>query len=276
MARFKRIDAGAWRRIAAASWRPPQDPTILGSLTLDARPVSAYIARLREQTGVRVTVTHIVGRALARALGECPEINGRLVGTRFYLRDTVDVFFQIVASSENGDADLSGAKIEGADHKSTWEIAKELSAKAEAVRARKDAQFEKTKKTARKLPGPFLRLGLWFANWCDTHGIALRGLPRDPFGSAMVTNVGMFGIDVGYAPLFPVGGPPIVVLVGAITDEPACVDGRVIARPTLRLHATFDHRFVDGYHAGALARAMRRVLDDPAQLDPPLPLSVVS
>ena len=273
MARFKRIDAGAWRRIAAASWRPPQDPTILGSLTLDARPVTATIAKLREQTGVRVTVTHIVGRAVARALGECPEINGRLVGTRFYQRDSVDVFFQIVA--EEG-ADLSGAKIENADHKSTWEIAKELQARAEAVRAKKDAQFEKTKKTARSLPGPFLRLGLRFAHWCDVHGIALPGVPRDPFGSAMVTNVGMFGIDVGYAPLFPVGGPPIVVLVGAVSDEAACVDGQVIARPTLRLHATFDHRFVDGYHAGVLARAMRRLLEDPAQLDPKLPVSVVS
>jgi hypothetical protein len=36
----------------------------------------------------------------------------------------------------------------------------------------------------------------------------------------------------------------------------------------MRLHATFDHRFVDGYHAGVLARAMRRLLSDPAQLDP--------
>lgn len=273
MARFKRIDAPAWRRIAAAAWHSPQDPTILGSLAVDARPVLAYINKLRERTGVRVTVTHIVGRAVARALGECPEINGRLVGTRFYLRDSVDIFFQIVADEG---ADLSGAKIEAAAQKSTWEIAKELQAKAEAVRAKKDAQFEKTKKTARRLPGPFLRLALRFANWCDTHGIALPGVPRDAFGSAMVTNVGMFGIDVGYAPLFPVGGPPIVILVGAVSEEPAVVDGAVIARPTLRLHATFDHRFVDGYHAGVLARAMRRLLDDPSQLDPKLPEAVVS
>ena len=43
----------------------------------------------------------------------------------------------------------------------------------------------------------------------------------------------------------------------------------MVARPTLRLHATFDHRFIDGFHAGVLARAMRRVLMDPQTLDPP-------
>jgi pyruvate dehydrogenase E2 component (dihydrolipoamide acetyltransferase) len=92
-------------------------------------------------------------------------------------------------------------------------------------------------------------------------------VPRDPFGSVMVTNVGMFGIDTGYAPLYPRGGPPVVVLVGAIGDEPACEGGQVVARPTLRLHATFDHRFIDGFHAGVLARTVRRLLAAPAEMD---------
>jgi len=254
----------AWRRMAAASWDPPRDPTILGTLALDARPLLAYIEQLRARTGVRITLTHVVGRAVALALHACPELNGRLVGTRFYQRDSIDVFFQIVA--EEG-ADLSGAKIAHADQKPTWEIARELAERAHAVRSRQDPVFERTKKMGRRMPGWLLRLALRLAAWLDAHGIGLPGVPRDPFGSAMVTNVGMFGIDTGYAPLFPAGGPPIVILVGAVTEEPACENGQVVARPTLRLHATFDHRFVDGFHAGVLAKAARRLLTDPSTLD---------
>jgi pyruvate dehydrogenase E2 component (dihydrolipoamide acetyltransferase) len=255
-----------WRRIAAVTWSRPGDPTILGSLALDARPVLAYIEALRQRTGARVTITHVVGRALARALRAAPELNGRLLGARFYRRLTVDVFFQIVA--EEG-ADLSGAKIERADEKPTWELARELAERAQAVRERRDPAFERAKTLGRRLPGPVLRLLLRLGAWLDAHGIRVPGVPSDPFGSVMVTNVGMFGIDVGYAPLFPMGGPPIVVLVGAVGDEPACENGNVVARPTLRLHATFDHRFCDGFHAGVLARQVRRLLGDPESLDRP-------
>src|SRR5262249_60816045 len=101
----------------------------------------------------------------------------------------------------------------------------------------------------------------------DLLGIGLPGVPGSSFGRALVTNVGMFGIDTGYAPLFPAGGPPIVILVGAVTEEPACENGQVVARPTLRLHATFDHPFVDGFHACVLAKAQRRPLPHPSPPD---------
>ena len=46
-----------------------------------------------------------------------------------------------------------------------------------------------------------------------------------------------------------------------MTTDDYRVNGRVVARPVLRLCGTFDHRIIDGASAGALARAIREGLE---------------
>jgi pyruvate dehydrogenase E2 component (dihydrolipoamide acetyltransferase) len=93
------------------------------------------------------------------------------------------------------------------------------------------------------------------------------GMPRDPFGSAMVTNVGMFGIDTAFAPFTPIARCPMIILVPEVRARPWVVDGAVESRPVLRLCATFDHRVIDGYHAGKLSSAIQELLRDPARME---------
>lgn len=57
-----------WRKIAMAVWHRPNDPTVYGTLTVDAGPALAYLARVTEEHGVKATMTHLVGRAIATAL----------------------------------------------------------------------------------------------------------------------------------------------------------------------------------------------------------------
>lgn len=83
------------------------------------------------------------------------------------------------------------------------------------------------------------------------------GLPREPFGAAMITSVGGWGIGRAYSPLAAYYRVPLLVLVGAVQERPVAVAGRVIARPMLGLTATFDHRWCDGWHASQFAAAAR-------------------
>ena len=54
------------------------------------------------------------------------------------------------------------------------------------------------------------------------------GVPYDPFGSVIVTNVGVLGIDQGFAPLIPSGRTAALLTVGRVRDKgdrrgwPAC------------------------------------------------------
>jgi pyruvate dehydrogenase E2 component (dihydrolipoamide acetyltransferase) len=257
--------------VSLHAWGRPSDPTVYGILEVDAGPALDYVRRLREASGEHVTITHLVGKAVALAIRERPAVNAVVRrGRKVYVRESVDVFFQVAF---DGGEDLSGAKVSHADDKSVVAIARELAERAERVRAHRDPALQRTQSLMHRLPdvlrGPALR-----AAEVLTYdlGLDLRrlGVPYDQFGSAMITNVGSFGLPLGFAPLVPFARTPILLTLGTLKDAPVAVDGEVRVRPVLPIGATFDHRLLDGFDAGRLAQRFERVLADPeAALGPP-------
>ncbi|HET7481509.1 MAG TPA: 2-oxo acid dehydrogenase subunit E2 [Actinomycetota bacterium] len=257
-----------WRKITSATWTHPSDPQIYGDLEVDATALLAFLEDTRSATGAPATITHLVGKAVAHALGENPDLNVHMYRGHFVRNDSVDVFFIV---SMGGGKELSGVKVERADTKSVVEIATEVKSRAEAIRGDRDVELGKTKKmmssTPRWLMGPSMRLAAWLTTDLNLD-LKRYGLPRQPFGSVMVSSVGMFGIGHAYAPLSPYYRIPFLVLVGEVTDKPAAVDGQVVVRPMLNIAATMDHRYVDGFHAARLARSAREYLEDPKRFEP--------
>src|SRR6188508_1429492 len=93
-----------WRRVATAMWQAPNDPQIYGALDVDATNAQRFIAAAQAH-GQRITPTHLVGRAVSRALLEVPDLNVRIVGMRAIPRPSIDIFFITAVDAGN---DLSG------------------------------------------------------------------------------------------------------------------------------------------------------------------------
>lgn len=89
------------------------------------------------------------------------------------------------------------------------------------------------------------------------------GVPKDPFGAMMISNVGSLGLEAAYPPLVPFSRAPLLVAMGRVEDAPVVENGRVVVGKVLRLFATFDHRVIDGVHAAKLVRLVRDWLEDP-------------
>jgi pyruvate dehydrogenase E2 component (dihydrolipoamide acetyltransferase) len=256
-----------WRKIASAMWGPPDDPQIYGAMEFDATPMQALIERARA-AGHRITVTHLVGRSIALALQAVPDFNMRIYGSKMIPRESVDIFY--IAAVEGGRS-LSGVRVDNADQKSVFEIASELSARAGRMKAGDDPEFAKTKSMMDALPRRALKASMRFAAWTAgdrNKSIKALGVKANPFGSAMVTSVGMFGLPQGFAPLARFYRMPLLVLVGEITDKPVAIDGKVKIKPMLPLTATIDHRYADGWHISQLLKPFRAYLNDPAAFEP--------
>lgn len=273
--RLRRLErVSTFRRLALAAWGAPSDPTIHGSLEIDASAALAHLAALRGQGDVKATITHLVGRALAKVLAEHPELNVLIRWGRFYQRDDVDIFFQVAlqADAELAAVDLSGVVVRNADRKTVLEIAGEFAARVQRVREDRDPELAGLRKRLGQIPPLLLRpvqAALDFLQY--SFNLKMPGLPRDAFGSAMVTNIGMFGMRWAYAPLFPPSHCPIVVVVGAVHSKPCVIadgDGEKLAiRPILPLHASMDHRVLDGVQAARVASRLEHLLLHPAELD---------
>jgi pyruvate dehydrogenase E2 component (dihydrolipoamide acetyltransferase) len=255
-----------WRRIASAVWGPPSDPQIYGMLEVDAGALLEFIRQARA-SGHHVTPTHLAGRALAQALLAVPSLNVRLIGSRAVPRHGIDIFF--ITSVGKGH-DLTGAKIDDIDRKSALDVAAELDAKSSALKSGQDPHFAKAKRLMDRLPRPLLRLALRVSAWLagrHATSIPVLGVSRTPFGSAMVSSVGMLGLPMGFTPLSWMYTVPAIVLLGEIVDKPVAVAGRVEVRPVLPITATIDHRYADGADLGRGLKAFREYLENPSAFE---------
>lgn len=261
-------DLSSFRMIALGTWKTAKDPSVYGTLEIEVDEALRYLDAFREQTGKRLTVTHLVCKALAAVLEELPDANAVLRFNRIYLRDHVSIFFQVVMEDPvTGQIDLSGVTVRDANKKSLPDIVDEFEKAAARVRAGKDEEKESTRKTFKRLPGfvvgPVLDL---ISLLLYTFNLDLRwaGLPKDAFGSAMVTNIGSLGLDRAYVPLVPYSKVPLLIALGAIKKVPVVGDDdQVRVARVMGFHATFDHRILDGAHAAHMSRTLRAWFADP-------------
>lgn len=244
----------SFRMLAMGTWRTAKDPSVYGAVEVRMDASLRFLAEFRARTGKHATVTHLMAMAIARVLREVPDANAVLRFWRIYLRQDIDVFFQVAMKDpQTGQIDLSGVTLRHVDQKTLATVVDEFEAAAGLVRAGKDAEKEKTRQMFKRMPGvlvgPILDL-VAFLTYTLNLDLSFLGLPKDPFGGVMVTNVGSLGLEEAYAPLVPYSRVPLLVGMGAIRKvavvEP---DDTIAVAHMMRLCATFDHRLLDGAHA---------------------------
>ena len=214
-------------------------------------------------------------KAMAEVFREMPDANAILRFNRIYLRERISIFFQVaLEDQETGEIDLSGVLVEDADQKALPQIIDEFEAKVGAVRKGTDQELEKTRSSMKKLPLLLMRPFLDFVGFL-LYGLNLDlrafGLPKDAFGSALVTNIGSLGIDEAYVPLIPYARTTLLIAMGAVKEEPVVKNGEIVIARRMALNATFDHRVLDGAHCVTMSRVLRRCFENPHEHFGPIP-----
>ena len=260
-------DPPSFQRWAAAQWRRPNDSTIYGAAEVDVTRSLELIERLRKEWGVRLTITHLVTKALAIAIARHPRTN---VKVRFWgkleQRQSVDII--VLIAGEDG-RDLSAHRLAAADQLPLRELANQIIQASERIRRDEDPQFRQSRELVQRIPWWMMRPFLAVASLCmnELHlDLSKLGLPVDLFGAGMVTSLGMHGIDEGFAPLTPIGRIMVDVLIPRVRERVWVEDGKITIRPTLKLCATFDHRVVDGVQAATLSSEIQALLAEPEGL----------
>ncbi len=87
------------------------------------------------------------------------------------------------------------------------------------------------------------------------------GLDDITGGTFTITNLGTYGVDA----FTPVLNPPesAILGVGALREKAVADDGQVIARLSMTLSLTFDHRVLDGAPAARFLARIRELIEQP-------------
>jgi len=268
-------DVSTFRKIAIGTWRTAYDPSVYGTMELRMDKAMEYVHRFREATGKHLTVTHLLARAVAETLRKVPDANALLRFNRVYLRKRIGIFMQVVMTDQGSDKiDLSGVTIYDVADKNIDQIVDEVEEKVAKVRQHKDPALEKGRNMFNFIPYLLLNLFLRLIAWLSfTLNLDLRwaGIPNDPFGSVMITNIGTLGLEMAYVPLVPYARVAILLATGEVRDQPVVEEGEIVIRKVMKVNATFDHRFIDGFHAAVMSKTLREWMELPDEHFGPIP-----
>ena len=266
---MKHIPLGArqvlttYRKIAIASWRHPRDPSTYSWLDLPVEEAEAFLKAY--SSGTKPSLTHFVAAIVANCLEEHPDLNHLLRARNLYRRAQTDIFITTLLSTPAG-KDLSGFVIRDVPAMSLGSVAHHSEEAVGRLRRGEDAETQRINEITAKMPVWLLRLTMALEDFAHyTLNVSLRrfGLPDDRFGSAIISNFGILGIENALIPLSPYCRCPLIVGMGRPRPMPVVRNGTVVVAECITISFTFDHRYADGVHGGLMMRRFQKIFLKP-------------
>ncbi|MCW3061080.1 MAG: 2-oxo acid dehydrogenase acyltransferase catalytic domain protein [Capsulimonas sp.] len=252
-----------YRKIAIASWRAPRDPSTYSWFDLPIEEAEAFLNAYPSDP--KPSLTYFIGKIVANCLEEHPALNHLLRQDRLYQRARTDVFITTLLNTPVG-RDLSGFVLRDVPNHSLGEMAQQAEDALALLRAGKDEDTEKIDKITSRLPIWLLRITMWLEDFFHyTLNVSLRkfGMPDDRFGSVMISNFGVLGIENALVPLSPYCRCPLILGVGRPRPMPIVRKGEVVVAECVTISFTFDHRYADGVHGGQMMRRFQKIFLNP-------------
>jgi pyruvate/2-oxoglutarate dehydrogenase complex dihydrolipoamide acyltransferase (E2) component len=255
-----------WRKISVGSWKPVGDSQVYCELDLDAEPALKWLESVNQSQTTKITITHLAGKVLGRVLKEVPDLNSIVRFNKIYPRKNVDIFFHVVQP----DKELSGHVVRSCDTKSLTVLAHELNETSQIIKRFEDKSFKKIKNNWKRIPSLLSKhvldlVGLIFYSF--NVFIPGAGIPKDAFGSMMLTNIGSLGFERAFVPLPPYSKVPFVVALGRIVDRVCVVEGKAGVKKRISFCCTFDHRIIDGAHGAEMAKKIEYYFTHPEEVN---------
>ena len=246
----------------------PSDPTSNMVVNYDMGKALAYVKKLNAEQDVHITVTHLLAHGLTWGLYKMRRDVGRL---RFgYFKAAKKLGLTVLVDVEGG-KDLVPVTIWDGHKKTLFEVAKDIAEQAGRARKGKDVGHVRRSKAADFIPS-FIAQPMGF---CLSYIGSAIGIPLPPFGlgpdstgHVVLTNVGSFGYQMGFAPLCPPVHQMALLCAGQI-EKRAMIDedDKVVVKQMMTCVGTGDHRYGDAATFLPLFRALRGYVEDPANFD---------
>ncbi|MCC6722536.1 MAG: 2-oxo acid dehydrogenase subunit E2 [Bacteroidia bacterium] len=254
-----------WRVTAATIYKKSVDSKLFGSVEIDITDLEKFIDQKRK-TGLKVTLTHIIFLATAKAVKEIPQLNTYVKRGKICPQNSIDGTISVLL--KNGE--MGSVRIENANELNLSEVVEISRKKIKSARKGIENKTMKLKSAFSFVPWP---LNKWIAeilrNLVTNWGLSIPklGISSNTFGSFFLTNIGSVGLNVGYPALMPYANVSFVLVMGGCSIKPWVVNGEIVPRKILNMSAALDHRVVDASHAGKLFSYLKHAINNPHILE---------
>lgn len=245
----KALNKTIFRKVALSVWKSAADPSVYGFVELDLT-----------DSLIQGTPLPYIIKSLSIVMLKYPDLNSILRWGSIYHRRNVNisVLVDIPNIKKN---DLSLSTLENVDQMSLENIHEKLHSSVKLIRRKEDPQLGYMLKLIEVLPLFLIKslLNIYsFLVYELKTNLNLKNIPKNPFGSVIITNVGTLGITKALVPLVPLTRSVMLISVGKAIDEVKVINGNIEIRKIIHLGVTYDHRFFDGAHAALMLNEFQK------------------
>ncbi len=244
--------------------------------TLDLSHTLSWLEAANAELGQddKISFFHVVIAAMARTLGQRPQLNRYISGRRVYQRRDIAISFAVKKSFED-EAPLTTVKITFGPDDTLLDVGRRLREAIGQGRGQALTTSEKELKVVAAMPRGVMRAVMGAQRWLDYWNL-LPGamIQADPmYASVFVANLGSIGLDAPFHHLYEYGTIPIFVVIGRIKKAPVVDEaGQIVAREVVDLKYTLDERVADGFYCARSLELLRGLVERPeALMAPPEP-----
>ena len=207
----------------------------------------------------RITLFHLVLRALAQMLADRPRVNRFVAGDRLWQRDGVWLSFS-AKQQFSEQAPILTLKRRFEPDEPLVAMADDVLRRLGVGRSGEKSTSDKEMGLLLRLPPFLVRFVMGAARLADRLGVLPRSMiDSDPlYASAFVANLGSLGIERAFHHLWEWGNCPIFLVMGRITPGPTGQE--------LMLCWSYDERIADGFYAMTGLTRVKLLLEEPERL----------
>lgn len=231
-----------FRKLAPLIWQESKDPSVYGFFEID---VTGFVNK-------DMILPRFLASLNATFLNH-PELNSMIRFGRAVQRKKRMISVMVNIPDKN--TDLSALSFEAREDLTVQELKEIVMGQGHLIRSRKDPYLGKALRLLHSLPRPIAKLFLKIYStliYDLNTRLGLRFLPKYPFGSVIVSNVGSLGIKKALLPLVSLARPAMLLSLGKATPEARVVNNQICIRDIAHIGVTFDHRLFDGSHAAKM------------------------
>lgn len=275
--KLKRIkNLSTYQRLSIGSWKNAKDPSIYGWHDIDYSAAEKFAEKIFKEKNIKLTPTYLVAQAVSLVFASHPRLNTLLRGDLIYQRDRISFSFLVAIGKDFKGFNLSSCVVHDITKLDLLRLYEVLCNKIERTKQNEDEVVKAQSRLLEKIPTPLMRYFLNISSFLlYTLNIRFKGLPEDPFGSVMISNLGQMGIDNAFIPLVPYARVPVLVAIGLVKPRPVANENReVTVKDMLRINYTIDHRYIDGKSLAVMEKMLFLAFKNPDKWLLPTPESI--
>ncbi|MFM1542344.1 2-oxo acid dehydrogenase subunit E2 [Helcococcus ovis] len=271
-----KIEVDPFSRFIPLIMKERNDALVALNQEISLEPFDAYIRKVYDETGIRLSYMHIIYAAMARTYREKPKINQFIINGRYYMRNEI-IISMVVKKAMTEDAAETTLKFKFKGDETPLQVREILN---KEIQAEKDTNTDGKNATdifvkgLSKTPLFILKFLVGSIKFLDKiNMIPSSALEASPFhASAFITNLGSIGLDAALHHIYNLGTIGAFLSIGKKGKKIVKKKDKFIEEKIMNIGFVIDERICDGFYYAAAMRRFFRYLNNPEKLEEPVNL----